>query len=149
MATPLEIKNSIRSNLSGLVDRTSNWSYLSLGIEETIVDLVWEVKRLLDIVEVPLDTSEIEEQISLKAAPFQPECKCKVVQSENGDLTIYHCQYHRSIAYVYDELVSILEVEHIATRQDLAIGLLSFISECKKNSLTGRVSKARDENVGR
>ncbi len=92
------------------------------------------------------------EELPLKAPPFQPECKCNVIEDENGHLTIYHCQYHRSIAYVHDELVAIsklMEREYTMAGRDLIIDLLSFISECKKNSLTGRVGKPEDKNVRR
>ncbi len=158
MATPLEIKNSIKRNLSELIGRTGNWHYLSRDSEvdnakEAIGELILIVDRLLDIVQVPLNTIEIEpKEIPLKAAPFQPECKCKVVQDENGDLTIYHCQYHRSIDYVYDELLTIYDImerEHATSGRRPIVDLLSFLDTCKENSLTGLIGKPGDENVGR
>lgn len=113
--------------------------------------LAWIMGMLTDevIVDEKVSNNLSAEQLPLRAAPFQPECKCKVVRDSDESLTIYHCQYHRSIAYVHDELVSTVEVKHRAKHLDLIIGLLSFISECKKNSLTGRVGIAKDENVGR
>ncbi len=113
--------------------------------------LAWIVGMLTDevIVEEKASNNLPAEQLPLEAAPFQPECKCKVVRDSDGGLTIYHCQYHRSIAYVHDELVSTVEVKYRAKHLDLIIGLLSFVNECKKNSLTGQVGKARDENIGK
>ncbi len=159
MATPLEIKNSIRGSLSSLIIHMNTWNrsgYTEPGeinnIKDTVYSLVSIVNRLLDIVEIPLDTPESKnEQLSLKAAPFQPECKCQVVQDENGDLTIYHCQYHRSVKYLHGRLDDILH--------DRKIGILAlmnmlyedraFLDECKENSLTGQTGKAGDENIGR
>lgn len=161
MATSLEVKNSIKRNLSDLIGRTGNWHYLSRNSEvdnakEVIGELILIVDRLLNIVQVPFDTTEIEpKEIPLKAAPFQPECKCEIVQNGDGILTIYYCQYHRSITYVYDELNGLITTDKIMRREFTAFGrqsivdLLSFLDKCKKNSLTGEIGKARDENVGR
>lgn len=91
------------------------------------------------------------EKITLKAAPFQPECKCEVAQDEDGSLTIYHCQYHRSIKYLHNRLADILEDKQLRTLDlmNMIYEDHAFLDECKKNSLTGEIGKARDENVGR
>ncbi len=91
------------------------------------------------------------EKITLKAAPFQPECKCEVAQDEDGSLTIYHCQYHRSIKYLHNRLTDILEDRQLRTLDlmNMIYEDHAFLDECKKNSLTGEIGKARDENVGR
>jgi len=117
-----------------------------------IDDLVYIVSDLVDVVESQ-ERIFNKEQLPLKAAPFQPECKCDAWQRRHdGKLIIQHCQYHRGIAYVHDELIAIsklMEREYLIAGRELIIDLLSFLDDCKNNSLTGKIGKARDENVGR
>ncbi len=115
-----------------------------------IDDLSYIVSDLINIVEFQERVFN-KEQVSLKAAPFQPECKCTVVRDEDGSLTIYHCQYHRSIKYIHGKLDDMLEDQQLQTLNlmNMIYEDRAFLDECKKNSLTGEIGKPRDENVGR
>ncbi len=107
------------------------------------------------------------EKILLESVPFQLECKCDAGGYQpNGKLIIHHCQYHRSIGYIHKELAELIDnmfsfaededkmpvdslfgeyAEIVRSVKDN----LTFLDECKKNSLTGEIGKARDENMGR
>ncbi len=142
----------IEKNLAELIEHTHHWHYSSEGykVDRTEVDDVKETMQIL-IQTIDKMFDDAKEEIPL-TAPFQPECKCEIVQNRDGILTIHYCQYHRGIAYVHNELVSIselIEQEYIKTSRVSVIDLLSFLDECKRNSLTGVIGKAGDENVGR
>ncbi len=145
----MDNKSKLIASLRGVI---SHWS----SYEQ--VDAIDVSLRLDNLAKIIIDMLELEselpdkkdEQLPLKAAPFQPECKCEAWQHRHdGKLIIRHCQYHRSIAYIYDELVAIYDPMDLAVEQRLIADLLLFIDTCKKNSFTGQIGKAGDENIGR
>ncbi len=141
--------DNIRDYLRDIRDR-AHWIGVGTSLKTEINIVRVLIRDLTDIINKLVDRIEIQQ--SPEAAPFQPECKCEIVQNSDGILTIYHCQYHRSITYVYDELTAVYDImeQGLATSGRLSIAdLLSFLGECKKNSLTGEIGKPRDENVGR
>ncbi len=147
---PLEIKSALKESLSGLFRQMNSWNRSRYstpdeinGIKNTVYSLTAIVDRLLDIIEVPLDTSK--EQLQLNPAPFQPECRCIVGRQNDNSVAIYHCDYHRSIDFIHNSLKALLidismETSENKLRETIRADI-AFLDRCKEKSLTGKVGK--------
>ncbi len=156
-----EWASATKKDLAGIVEMLepgycNRWTLTEIdNIKEAIEGLAIVARKLVDVIDGPIDTKlELHaKHLPLNPAPFQPECRCIVGRQNDNSIAIYHCDYHRSIDFIHNSLKALLiDISMETSKNELRETIradIAFLDRCKEKSLTGRIGKARDENVGR